>query len=75
MIGYAQSLNPSTTQSENVSFDFWRELPENQGNLTSALRTTLNGLATSLNTQIFDAVDRANAHDERKPVVFVNWLV
>ncbi len=73
VIGYAQFFNPTTTQCENVSFDFWRELPENQGNLTSALRTTLNGLATSLNTQISDAVDRANAHDERKPVVFVDW--
>ena len=73
VIGYARFFNPTTTQCEDVSFDFWRELPENQGNLTSVLRTTLNGLATSLNTQISDAVDRANAHDGRKPVVFVNF--
>lgn len=65
VIGYAQFFNPTTTQCENVSFHFWGELPENQRNLTSALRTTMNGLATSLNTQISDAVDRANEKDER----------
>ena len=64
VVGYAQFFNPTTTQWEDVSFDFWRELPENQGNLTKALRTTMNGFATHLNTQLSNAPSIVDAENE-----------
>lgn len=72
LTGYAEFFNPSTTQCNNVSFNFW-EKPENQANLTEALRTSTNGLVDSINDELSKAVDRANEGDQRKPVVFVNY--
>lgn len=73
LTGYAQFFNPTTTQCNNVSFNFWEEKPENQANLTTDLRNSMNGLTDSMNDQLSKAVDRANAGDQRKPVVFVNY--
>lgn len=42
-------------------------------NLTNELHTSFNSLVTQLHRQISDGVDRANAGDERKPVILVNY--
>ncbi|KAL8791624.1 MAG: hypothetical protein Q9195_005773 [Heterodermia aff. obscurata] len=73
MTGYAGFWNNETTQCNDVSFNFWETKPADRANLTQELRTTMNTMLTSLNSQISAAASRANDHDLRAPVVFVDY--
>lgn len=73
MTGYAAFWNNETTPCNNVSFNFWETKPEDRANLTQELRTSMNDMLGDLNAEISAAVKRANNHDERKPVVFVDY--
>ncbi|CAF9919227.1 MAG: hypothetical protein HETSPECPRED_003979 [Heterodermia speciosa] len=73
MTGYAGFWNNETTQCNDVSFNFWETKPSDRANLTQELRTTMNTMLSTLNNQISAAVARANDHDLRSPVVFVDY--
>ena len=69
---YPHFWNVDTTACNDVSFNFWAKIKPNF--LTQALRTQMNDLTESLNAQISAAVGRANARDNRKPVVCTRVL-
>ena len=48
LTGYAQFFDQEITQRNNVSFNSWVEKPENQANLITELRISMNGLALDL---------------------------
>lgn len=70
-MGYAHFWNVDTTQCYDVTWSYWTR--NNPPKLTQDLRRQLNDLTTQLNGAVTDAVDRANANDPRKPVVYVDY--
>lgn len=72
VIGYTYIYKP--TRCKDVSFDFWRDLPENQGELTSALLppgTVLRQISTLRASMPSIAPAR---RIKGQSMVFLNWV-